>query len=153
MRMLEVLGPGDVVTVTQIDRLVRSTFDLFANVKQIVDAGVQLRSLAEPWADTTTRTERLMIAILGGLADVARDLIRRRRRRPEPGEGARAAHGPSTQAHAAAAEGSTAAAGRGRDTQGTGETLQRGAAHDFAAGTKWHLRLNQKARKWASKII
>jgi DNA invertase Pin-like site-specific DNA recombinase len=78
LRMLKALGTGDVVTVTRIDRLARSTFDLFAIVKQIVDAGAQFRSLAEPWADTATSTGRLMIAILGGLADVERDLIRTR---------------------------------------------------------------------------
>ena len=65
-------------TVTRTDRLARSTFDLFAIVKQIVDAKAQFRSLAEPWADTGTRTARLMIAVLGGLADVERDLIRTR---------------------------------------------------------------------------
>ena len=74
--MLGKLAPGDVVTVTRIDRLARSTFDLFAIVKQIVDAKAQFRSLAEPWADTGTSTGRLMIAVLGGLADVERDLIR-----------------------------------------------------------------------------
>ena len=74
--MLKHLAPGDVVTVTRIDRLARSTFDLFAIVKQIVDAKAQFRSLAEPWADTGTG--RLMIAVLGGLADVERDLIRTR---------------------------------------------------------------------------
>src|SRR5580692_11711341 len=78
LRMLKALGPGDVVTVTRIDRLARSTFDLFAIVKQIVDAGGQFRSLAEPWADTATSTGRLMIAVLGGLADVEGDLIRTR---------------------------------------------------------------------------
>jgi DNA invertase Pin-like site-specific DNA recombinase len=51
---------------------------LFAIVKQIVDAKAQFRSLAEPWADTRTSTGRLMIAVLGGLADVERDLIRTR---------------------------------------------------------------------------
>ncbi len=66
------------MTVTRIDRLARSTFDLFAIVKSIVDAGGQFRSLAEPWADTSTSTGRLMIAVLGGLADVERDLIRTR---------------------------------------------------------------------------
>ena len=76
--MLDRLTPGDVVTVTRIDRLARSTFDLFAIVKRIVDAGGQFRSLAEPWADTGTSTGRLRIAILGGLADVERDLIRTR---------------------------------------------------------------------------
>src|SRR5438067_9437216 len=76
--MLKHLTPGDVVTATRIDRLARSTLDLFAIVKQIVDAKAQFRSLAEPWADTGTSTGRLMIAVLGGLADVERDLIRTR---------------------------------------------------------------------------
>jgi DNA invertase Pin-like site-specific DNA recombinase len=67
-----------VVTVARLDRLARSTRDLFAVVKQIVDAGGQFRSLAEPWADTATSTGQLMIAVLGGLADVERDLIRTR---------------------------------------------------------------------------
>src|SRR5271168_3055617 len=77
-QLLKKLATGDVVTVTRIDRLARSTFDLFAIVKRIVDAGAQFRSLAEPWADTSTSTGRLMIAVLGGLADVERDLIRTR---------------------------------------------------------------------------
>src|SRR5271168_3796101 len=77
-RMLGKLAPGDVVTVTRIDRLARSTFDLFGIVKRIVDAKAQFRSLAEPWADTGTSTGRLMLAVLGGLADVERDLIRTR---------------------------------------------------------------------------
>src|SRR5215469_509656 len=58
LKMLKAIGSGDVVTVTRIDRLVRSTFDLFAIVKQIVDAKAQFRSLAEPWADTGTSTGR-----------------------------------------------------------------------------------------------
>jgi DNA invertase Pin-like site-specific DNA recombinase len=62
LKMLDTIAPGDVVTVTRIDRLARSTFDLFAIVKQIVDAKAQFRSLAEPWADTGTSTGRLMIA-------------------------------------------------------------------------------------------
>jgi DNA invertase Pin-like site-specific DNA recombinase len=77
-RMLGKLAPGDVMTVTRIDRLARSTFDLFAIVKRVVDAKAQFRSLAEPWADTGTSTGRLMLAVLGGLADVERDLIRTR---------------------------------------------------------------------------
>jgi DNA invertase Pin-like site-specific DNA recombinase len=51
---------------------------LFGIVKRIVNAQAQFRSLAEPWADTGTRTGRLMLALLGGLADVERDLIRTR---------------------------------------------------------------------------
>ncbi|HEV2174730.1 MAG TPA: recombinase family protein [Nitrospira sp.] len=78
LKLLKEISAGDTVTVTRIDRLARSTFDLFAVVKRIVDTGAQFRSLAEPWADTSTSTGRLMIAVLGGLADVERDLIRTR---------------------------------------------------------------------------
>src|SRR3954469_7881370 len=82
LRMLDRLTPGNAVTVTRIDRLARSTFDLFAIVKRIVDAGGQFRARAAPWADPGTSTGRLMLAVLGGLADVERDLIR-----PRPAEG------------------------------------------------------------------
>jgi DNA invertase Pin-like site-specific DNA recombinase len=78
LNLLAAIAPGDVVTVACIDRLARSTFDLFGIVKRITDAKAQFRSLAEPWADTGTSTGRLMIAVLGGLADVERDLIRTR---------------------------------------------------------------------------
>lgn len=77
-RLLKAVGQGDVVVVTRIDRLARSTFELFSIIKRIVDAGGQFASLAEPWADTSTSTGRLMLAVLGGLADVERDLIRTR---------------------------------------------------------------------------
>ena len=62
LKLLKALAPGDVVTVTRIDRLARSTFGPFAIVKGIVDAGGQFRSLAEPWADTSTSTGRLVIS-------------------------------------------------------------------------------------------
>ena len=75
-RLLKSLATGDQVVVTRIDRLARSVFELFAIVKKIIDAGGRFLSLAEPWADTSTITGRLMIAVLGGLADVERDLIR-----------------------------------------------------------------------------
>ena len=66
------------MTVTRIDRLARSTFDLCGIVKGIVDSNEQFQSLAEPWADDGTRTGHLMLAVLGRLADVERDLIRTR---------------------------------------------------------------------------
>ncbi len=77
-RALDQRDAGDVLMVTRLDRLARSTFNLFAIVKQIVDAGAQFRSPAEPWPDASTSTGRLMIAMLGELADVERDLIRTR---------------------------------------------------------------------------
>jgi DNA invertase Pin-like site-specific DNA recombinase len=75
--MLNRLARGQVVTVTRIDRLAHSTFDLFGIVNRIADPEAH-GSLAEPCADTGTGTERLMLAVLGGLADVERDLIRTR---------------------------------------------------------------------------
>ncbi|MCW5716749.1 MAG: recombinase family protein [Bauldia sp.] len=77
-RLLRSVTEGDEVVVTRIDRLARSTFDLFEIVKQITERGAHFRSLAEPWADTGSATGRLMIAVLSGLADVERDLIRTR---------------------------------------------------------------------------
>ncbi|MEE8663028.1 MAG: recombinase family protein [Acetobacter sp.] len=77
-RLVSGLADGDMVVVTRIDRLARSTFDLFAIVRDITQRGAQFYSRAEPWADTTTSTGRLMLAVLGGLADVERDLIRTR---------------------------------------------------------------------------
>ena len=76
LRMLEHLELGDVGTVTRIDRLARSTFDPFSIVKRIVDAKASSDPWRIPWADTGTSTGRLMLAVLGGLADVERDLIR-----------------------------------------------------------------------------
>ena len=105
LKMLKALTPGDVVTVTRIDRLARSTFDLFAIVKQIVDAKGQFRSLAEPWADTGTSTGRLMICRsrrAGGRG--ARSYPHSHRRRQKPRQGQRAAHGPAPKADIAAAE-------------------------------------------------
>jgi Resolvase, N terminal domain len=59
--------------MTRIDRLARSTFDLFGIVKQIVDAKAQFRFLAEPWADTGTSTGRLMLSTQNHIGSSARD--------------------------------------------------------------------------------
>jgi hypothetical protein len=95
-RMLGKLTPGDVVTVTRINHLARTTFDLFGIVKRIVDAKAAFRSSAEPWADTGTSTGRLMLAVLGGLADVERDLIRTRTTEGRSRAKAQGKHSPAT---------------------------------------------------------
>ncbi|WP_395495785.1 recombinase family protein [Acetobacter sp. KSO5] len=77
-KMVRSLKKEDTVIVARIDRLARSTFDLFAIVHDITKKGAHFYSLAEPWADTNTSTGRLMLAVLAGLADVERDLIRTR---------------------------------------------------------------------------
>jgi DNA invertase Pin-like site-specific DNA recombinase len=72
------LESGDVLTVTRLDRLARSTRDLLNTLAQIADKGAGFRSLADAWADTTTSHGRLMLTVLGGLAEFERDLIRSR---------------------------------------------------------------------------
>jgi DNA invertase Pin-like site-specific DNA recombinase len=74
-RMLEHLRPGDVVTVTRLDRLARSTTDLLHIGERISEAGAGLKSLAEPWADTTTPAGKMILTIFAALADFERSLI------------------------------------------------------------------------------
>lgn len=77
-RALAALQPGDVLMVTRLDRLARSTRDLLNIVEQITAAGAEFRSLGDAWADTTTPHGRLLMVVLGGLAEFEKDLIRQR---------------------------------------------------------------------------
>ena len=74
-RMLEHLRPGDVVTVTRLDRLARSTRDLLDIAERIQGVGAGLRSLAEPWADTTSPAGRMVLTVFAGIAEFERSLI------------------------------------------------------------------------------
>lgn len=74
-RVLAELGQGDVLLVTRLDRLARSTRDLLKTLAVIVERGAGFRSLADTWADTTPPHGRLMVTILGGLAEFERELI------------------------------------------------------------------------------
>jgi DNA invertase Pin-like site-specific DNA recombinase len=75
-RVIEQLEAGDVLLVTRLDRLARSTRDLLNTLAAITDRKVGFRSLGDAWADTTTSHGRLMLTVLGGLAEFERDLIR-----------------------------------------------------------------------------
>jgi DNA invertase Pin-like site-specific DNA recombinase len=77
-RLLAGLHKGDLVVVTRLDRLARSTRDLLNVLAAIADHGAGFNSLADAWANTTTSHGRLMLTILGGLAEFERDLIRTR---------------------------------------------------------------------------
>jgi DNA invertase Pin-like site-specific DNA recombinase len=77
-RAIAALGAGDVLLVTRLDRLARSTRDLLNVLDAIAEAGAGFRSLADAWADTTTPHGRLMLTVLGGLAEFERELIRAR---------------------------------------------------------------------------
>lgn len=75
-KLLKRLEPGDVLVVTRLDRLARSTRDLLNILDIVSKAGAGFRSLADAWADTTTPHGRLMLTVLGGLAEFERELIR-----------------------------------------------------------------------------
>jgi DNA invertase Pin-like site-specific DNA recombinase len=77
-RLLGRLGKGDVLVVTRLDRLARSTRDLLNLLGAVADKGAGFKSLRDTWADTTTPHGRLMLTVLGGLAEFERELIRSR---------------------------------------------------------------------------
>jgi DNA invertase Pin-like site-specific DNA recombinase len=77
-KLLDRLDQGDVLIVTRLDRLARSTRDLLNILDTIAKAGAGFKSLADTWADTTTAHGRLMLTILGGLAEFERELIKAR---------------------------------------------------------------------------
>jgi DNA invertase Pin-like site-specific DNA recombinase len=77
-RVLELLGKDDVLVVTRLDRLARSTRDLLNVLASVSEKGAGFRSLRDTWANTTTAHGRLMLTVLGGLAEFERELIRSR---------------------------------------------------------------------------
>jgi resolvase-like protein len=109
------LEPGDVLVVTRLDRLARSTRDLLNVLDEIGKRGAGFRSLKDAWADTTTPHGKLMVTMLGGLAEFERELIRAR-----TGEGRKRAKergvrfGPPAQDDAPSAPGSASAPSCGR---------------------------------------
>jgi DNA invertase Pin-like site-specific DNA recombinase len=74
-KLIKRLAPGDVLMVTRLDRLARSTRDLLNILDQIGKADASFRSLADPWCDTSSPHGQLMVTILGGLAQFERSLI------------------------------------------------------------------------------
>ncbi len=77
-RVIDQLDAGDVLMVTRLDRLARSTRDLLNTLAEITSKQADFRSLGDAWADTTTPHGRLMLTVLGGLAEFERGLIRAR---------------------------------------------------------------------------
>jgi len=77
-KLIRRLESGDVLVVTRLDRLARSTRDLLNILDVIGKADAGFKSLSDAWADTTTPHGRLMLTVLGGLAEFERELIRAR---------------------------------------------------------------------------
>ena len=77
-RMMRALQPGDTVVVTKLDRLARSSKDLHNIIAQLQEQGCGFTSLGEAWCDTGSDVGRLMLAIMGGISEFERSLIRKR---------------------------------------------------------------------------
>jgi DNA invertase Pin-like site-specific DNA recombinase len=74
-KVLKRLDTGDVLIVTRVDRLARSTRDLLNILDDIAKRGAGFKSLHDAWADTISAHGRLMVTILAGLAEFERELI------------------------------------------------------------------------------
>jgi DNA invertase Pin-like site-specific DNA recombinase len=77
-RVIDQLDTGDVLLVTHLNRLARSTRDLLNTLAAIADRKAGFRSLGDAWADTTTARGRLVLTVLGGLVEFEKELIRAR---------------------------------------------------------------------------
>jgi DNA invertase Pin-like site-specific DNA recombinase len=77
-KLMASLKEGDVVVVTKLDRLGRSTRELLDLIERISKAGAAFRSLGDPLFDTTSSQGRLLSTLLAAIAEFERDLIRER---------------------------------------------------------------------------
>jgi DNA invertase Pin-like site-specific DNA recombinase len=101
-KVLRRLEAGDVLVVTRLDRLARSTRDLLNILDTVDKVGAGFKSLGDTWADTTTPHGRLMLTVLGGLAEFERELILARAsdaRRRAMAKGVKFGRPPALTAH------------------------------------------------------
>ena len=77
-KLLEQLRPEDIIIITELTRLSRSIKDLFSLIDTIHQKGAHLKSVKEPWLDTTTPHGKLLFAIFAGVSQFERDLISER---------------------------------------------------------------------------
>ena len=77
-KLMRELVPGDTVVVSKLDRLARSSRDLHNILHELQERGCGFVSLGESWCDSTSEVGRLMLTIMGGIAEFERGLIRKR---------------------------------------------------------------------------
>jgi DNA invertase Pin-like site-specific DNA recombinase len=75
---LEYLRQGDTLLVTKLDRLARSTADLYRMVSQLTERGIAFKVLDDPSIDTTSRTGKLVMGVLALIAEFENDIRRER---------------------------------------------------------------------------
>ena len=108
-RLLDQIRDNDVVVVTRLDRLARSTRDLLDIAEKLNEVGAGLRSLAEPWADTTSPAGRMVLTVSAGIAEFERVLIHQR-----------TAAGVAPQKHAASGSGGRRSSAPNRSPSASG---------------------------------
>jgi DNA invertase Pin-like site-specific DNA recombinase len=74
-KLIEHLRKDDILVVTRLDRLARSTSDLLRIAERLTEKSAGLQSLDEPWADTTSPSGRMVMTIFAGIAEFERTLI------------------------------------------------------------------------------
>jgi DNA invertase Pin-like site-specific DNA recombinase len=75
---LDYLRDGDTLLVTKLDRLARSTPDLYRIVSQLTERGIAFKVIDDPSIDTTSRTGKLIMGILALIAEFENDIRRER---------------------------------------------------------------------------
>jgi DNA invertase Pin-like site-specific DNA recombinase len=134
-RLLEQLDTDDVLMVTRLDRLARSTRDLLNTLAAITSKKAGFRSLGDAWADISTTHGRLMLTVLGGLAEFERDQIGAPASEGRERQGARRQARAKTQANRAPdARGDSSPRPWWRAGARDRPQLQRQPQHDFEAG-------------------
>jgi DNA invertase Pin-like site-specific DNA recombinase len=130
-RVLDQLDAGDLLLVTRLDRLARSTRDLLNTLAAIAGREAGFRSLGDAWADTTTSHGRLMVTVLGGLAEFERELIRMRTHEGRARQGQWRQARPQAGPQPSPAARSDQAPRRRRSHARHRAQLQRQPQHDF----------------------
>ncbi len=77
-KLIGQLRNGDVLVITRLDRLARSTSELLRIVERLTEKKAGLQSLDEPWADTTSPAGRMVLTVFAGIAEFERHLIHSR---------------------------------------------------------------------------
>ena len=77
-KLMRALLPGDTVVVTKLDRIARSSRDLLNIVHDLKERGCGFVSIGDSWCDTTNEMGRFMLTVMSGIAELERELIRKR---------------------------------------------------------------------------
>lgn len=77
-KMMTAINEGDTIIITSLDRLARSTHDLFVISDKIEKNQASFRSLREPWADTTNSMGKFLFTVFAGLSELERNIINER---------------------------------------------------------------------------